>query len=171
MFFVNRQMRIPLEHFDNTPVYALSPNKAGEGAAGAGAGAGASAASAAAAAAAMASAHSAPLPSHCKDKKSSLPVSLGLLGTNDRSVGSAPSSPSAAKRSLAVDVAREAKEEEGETGAGGVLPTISAEMAAGGRRAGTTVAAADADDFGPISLPAGHQKRIAKYATLPKKYQ
>ena len=130
-------MRIPLEHFNHTPVYALSPNKVEE------------AANSASSQAMMPAA----APSQCKEKKSSLPVSLGLLGTNDRSVGSAPNSPSTSKRcysstKVAVEEAEEAKE---------AVPSISAGMSNGPRA-----------DFGPISLPAGHQNRIAKYATLPK---
>ncbi len=148
------QMKIPLEHFNNTPVYALSPTKtpsapqevAGD------------------ASAELSNNQPQSLAPNFRDKKTSLPSSLGLLGTNVRSVGSAPSSPSADRK--AAVPATEAKEPPSSPPV--AVPTISAGMAAAEVE---EEAAAASGWFGPVSLQptSANASRIGKYATLPKK--
>ncbi len=130
-------MKIPVEHFNNTPVYALCPNKPQE--------------SNVSGASSNVDEVAQPATATLASKKNSLPGSLGLLEA--KSVGSAPSSPSASRKLEGIDAAEEAKEDKG-------INTISAGVGLEGQKG----------DFGPISLPMGSSNRIAKYATLPKKY-
>lgn len=118
-------MRIPLEHFSAMPVYALSPVATAE--------------EAAPHAMDNNSLHSTV---NGKEKKLSLPNSLGLL--ENKSVGSAPNSPGVTKRALEADFNQSQ------------LATISA-----------NVVAPESIDCGPVSLP--QHKMGGKYATLPTK--
>ena len=141
------QMRIPLEHFCATPVFALSPavhdnnhnfksNNSNNNS--------------------SSNNPSVRYPSlvnnngvnHCKEKKMSLPNSLGLLSL--QSAGSAPSSPGTSRRNP----------DSGVDSSG--LPTVSGIV---GFAAGTANF-----DGGPVSLPVSAAVISRNpYATLPKK--
>ena len=141
-------MRIPLEHFCTTPVFALSPsannNNNNNGSDEHKSRSGSS------------SIHDPSLKypslmnSNCKDKKMNLPDSLGLLMTNSlQSVGSAPNSPGLARRNFPG--------QEPVTG----LPTVSGVVG---------FASNGSNSYGPISLPSTAAMITNNpYATLPKK--
>eukprot|EP00095_Tigriopus_kingsejongensis_P007765 maker-scaffold154_size301342-snap-gene-1.12 protein:Tk07765 transcript:maker-scaffold154_size301342-snap-gene-1.12-mRNA-1 annotation:"protein spire" len=130
------KMKIPLEHFSNTPVFTLSPASADK-----------------------TSSHQPLSPknsllpansTNLKDKKFSLPDSLGILGGNSNSVGSAPNSPNLSRR----------RDEFVPSGPMSLMPisTVSA-----------TMGMETADHLGPVSLPPSHNVAMAPYATLPSK--
>lgn len=135
------KMRIPLEHFCTTPVFALSPSGNHEE-------------SSKRSTAPTANDPSVKYPSLVtpatyKDKKMALPDSLGLLMNNSlQSVGSAPNSPRLSRHSTTTDFPQNG------------LPTIS----------GVIGYANNNNNNGPVSLPST-AAMITKspYATLPKK--
>lgn len=119
-------MKIPVEHFNNTPVFALSPSGPCQ------------------------SSHTCSHPGDRESRRLSIPPGPpGLLTSQNNSVGSAPSSPRAEKRS-APALPRDRAE------APGTVPTISSMVW------GTS-------GPGPVSLPHNSGSE-GRYATLPKKY-
>ena len=143
-------MRIPVEHFSTTPVFALSPCDEGKR-----------------------PHQNGPAPHfpqqqqqqtvnpnnlgptsllnpQVREKKHSLPDNLGLLTCNSlQSVGSAPSSPTQDRKDLPVPA-----------GSNGGVPTISSVVGHAGSNAPGAPGV-----FGPVSLP----QVMHPYATLPKK--
>ena len=147
------QMRIPLEHFCTTPVFALSPSgnsnhgsnnnddhKQQQQR---------SSFSGNDPTLKYPSLMTSSTSSACKDKKMALPDSLGLLMTNSlQSVGSAPNSPGLSRRSLQP---------------GNGLPTVSGVVGFANNTS--------SNGFGPVSLPSTAAMITNNpYATLPKKY-
>lgn len=140
-------MKIPLEHFSNTPVFTLSPisthhsgdknlhclSSKNSSSSGGGSGTGGSI-------------------SHLKDKKLSLPDSLGILAGN--SVGSAPNSPDRNRRGTGL-VASSAQP------MSLMVPAISSVSG--------SIGFEPTDHIGPISLPPNQLASMSPYATLPKK--
>ena len=120
-------MRIPLEHFNNTPVFALSPT-----------GSNGIAEEGEEVESEQQHQPQSLLTNPVKEKKLSLPSSLGLL--SNKSVGSAPNSPTLSKKSSVQDA---------------VHPPV--------------VNSISADVGGPVSLPPPPPSMPNKYATLPIK--
>eukprot|EP00094_Tigriopus_californicus_P001518 TCALIF_01470-PA protein Name:"Similar to spir Protein spire (Drosophila melanogaster)" AED:0.07 eAED:0.11 QI:767/0.83/0.85/1/0.16/0.57/7/0/533 len=136
------KMKIPLEHFSNTPVFTLSPvsthgsekhpHSLSPKNSSLSPGGGGSI-------------------SHLKDKKLSLPDSLGILAGN--SVGSAPNSPDRSRRGQGSFTSQ--------TQPMSLMgPTISSVSA--------TIGLEPTDHLGPISLPPNQHASLSPYATLPK---